>query len=106
WNYLAVQAQGPVEFFHDADRLLEAVTRLTSIHEGRRSMPWAVDDAPADFVASQLRGIVGFRMVITQLTGKRKMSQSRTAADRDGVRKALAASQRPEDQLVSTLIPE
>jgi transcriptional regulator len=106
WNYLAVHAQGPVEFFHHADRLLELVTRLTNIHEGRRSMPWAVDDAPADFVASQLRGIVGIRMVITQLTGKRKMSQNRNAADRAGVRKALATSERPEDQLVSTLIPE
>jgi transcriptional regulator len=106
WNYVAVQAQGPVEFFHDADRLLDVVTRLTNIHKGQRSTPWAVDDAPADFVASQLRGIVGVRMVITQLTGKRKMSQNRNAADRAGVRKGLATSESAEDQLVSTLIPD
>ena len=65
-----------------------------------------MDDAPADFVASQLRGIVGVRMVITQLTGKRKMSQNRNAADRAGVRKGLATSESAEDQLVSTLIPD
>ena len=106
WNYVAVQAQGPIEFFHDADRLLEAVTRLTNIHEGRRATPWAVDDAPADFIASQLRGIVGFRMVITRLTGKRKMSQNRNEADRKGAREGLAMSERAEDRLVSTLIPD
>lgn len=105
WNYLAVEAKGPVEFFHDADRLLDAVKRLTSIHEAPRPAPWAVTDAPADFIAAQLRGIVGVRMVITQLTGKRKMSQNRNEADREGVRQGLSASERAEDRLVSTLVP-
>jgi len=106
WNYLAVEARGPVEFFHDADRLLALVTRLTGLHEGRRPAPWAVADAPADFIASQLRGIVGIRMVLTQLTGKRKMSQNRNEADRRGVRSGLAASEQAEDRLVSTLVPD
>lgn len=30
WNYVAVHAYGPAEFFEDADRLLDAVTRLTN----------------------------------------------------------------------------
>lgn len=106
WNYVAVEARGPVEFFHEADRLLEAVTRLTNIHEGTRSTPWAVGDAPPDFVAAQLRGIVGIRMVIAGLTGKRKLSQNRNEADRRGVREGLAASERAGDRLVSTLMPE
>lgn len=106
WNYVAVEARGPIEFFHEADRLLEAVTRLTNIHEGRRATPWAVDDAPAEFIASQLRAIVGVRMVITQLTGKRKMSQNRNEADRKGVREGLATSERAEDRLVATLVPD
>src|SRR5271163_760388 len=64
WNYTAVHAYGAVEFFEDADRLLEIVTRLTSLHEGPRADPWAVTDAPADFIKSQLRAIVGLRMPI------------------------------------------
>ena len=105
WNYMAVEAKGVVEFFHDADRLLEAVTRLTDLHEGARAAPWAVSDAPIDFIASQLRGIVGIRMTVTQLTGKRKMSQNRTEADRAGVRKGLSESDAPGDRIVSTLVP-
>ena len=62
WNYVAVHAYGPVEFFEDADRLLEVVTRLTGLHEGSRADPWAVSDAPEPFIRSQLRGIVGLRL--------------------------------------------
>ena len=39
WNYVAVHAHGPVEFFHDAGRLLEAVTRLTNLHERSQATP-------------------------------------------------------------------
>ncbi|TGV55699.1 FMN-binding negative transcriptional regulator [bacterium M00.F.Ca.ET.141.01.1.1] len=106
WNYAAVHAYGPVEFFDDADRLLEVVTRLTNLHEGARDAPrWAVSDAPPDFIQSQLRGIVGLRMPVVRLEGKRKMSQNRNAADRAGVAAGLAASERPSDREVSALIP-
>ncbi|TGT61356.1 FMN-binding negative transcriptional regulator [Mesorhizobium sp. M00.F.Ca.ET.170.01.1.1] len=105
WNYVAVHAYGPIEFFEDVDRLLDIVTRLTDLHEGGRASPWAVSDAPADFIQSQLRGIVGLRMPITRLEGKRKMSQNRNAADRAGVLAGLAASERPSDREVAPLIP-
>ncbi|MDG4889551.1 MULTISPECIES: FMN-binding negative transcriptional regulator [unclassified Mesorhizobium] len=105
WNYLAVHAYGPIEFFEDADRLLEIVTRLTNLHEGGRPSPWSVSDAPPDFIQAQLKGIVGLRMPITRLQGKRKMSQNRNAADRAGVATGLAASDRPSDRDVAQLIP-
>lgn len=105
WNYVAVHAYGPVEFFEDADRLLEVVTRLTNLHERPRAEPWAVTDAPEPFIRSQLRGIVGLRMPITRLEGKRKMSQNRSAGDRMGVAQGLAESERPMDRHVASLIP-
>jgi transcriptional regulator len=104
WNYIAVHAYGPVEFFEEPERLLEAVTRLTSKHEGVRAKPWAVADAPADFIASQLRGIVGVRIPVTRFEGKRKMSQNRPEADRVGVAAGLAASESPQDREVAPLI--
>ncbi|PHK94863.1 transcriptional regulator [Pseudoroseomonas rhizosphaerae] len=105
WNYVAVHAYGPVEFFEDADRLLEVVTRLTDLHERPRAKPWAVADAPEGFIRAQLRGIVGLRLPIARLEGKRKMSQNRAAADRAGVAAGLAASDRASDRAVAALIP-
>jgi transcriptional regulator len=104
WNYIAVHACGPVEFFEDADRLLDVVTRLTDLHEASRAGPWAVRDAPEAFIRAQLRGIVGLRMPIMRLEGKRKMSQNRSAEDRAGVAAGLAASDRPTDRKVADLI--
>jgi transcriptional regulator len=104
WNYISVHAYGPVEFFQEAERLLEVVTRLTSIHEKSRETSWAVSDAPADFIGSQLRAIVGVRIPVTRFEGKRKMSQNRPEADRIGVAAGLAASEKPRDREVAPLI--
>lgn len=105
WNYVAVHAYGAIEFFEDVDRLLEVVTRLTNQHEQSQAKPWAVTDAPDAFIRAQLRGIVGLRLPITRLEGKRKMSQNRSAKDRAGVVAGLAASQRASDRDVATMIP-
>jgi hypothetical protein len=95
WNYIAVHAYGPVEFFQKPERLLEVVTRLTNIHEKSRAKLWAVVDAPADFIASQLRGIVGVRIPVTRFEGKRKMSQNRPVADRSRGRATGETLDRP-----------
>jgi transcriptional regulator len=105
WNYVTVHAYGPVEFFEDETRLLEVVTRLTNHYEQPRAKPWTVDEAPEPFVKGQLRGIVGLRMPITRLEGKRKMSQNRNAEDRAGVSEGLSQSPDPRERQVAPLIP-
>lgn len=105
WNYIAVQAFGPLEVFDDPARLLALVTRLTDRHEAGRPTPWSVGDAPPDFIQAQLRGIVGLRLPIRRLEGKRKLSQNRNAADRAGVAAGLAASPNDNDRAVAPLIP-
>jgi transcriptional regulator len=105
WNYVAVHAYGPIEFFDDADRLLAVVTRLTNLYEQSRPVPWAVTDAPTDFIQTMLRGIVGIRMPITRIDGKRKLSQNRSAEDRQAVAAGLAASEHPADRATAALVP-
>lgn len=97
WNYQAVHARGRVEVFDQRERLLELVGRLSAHHEQGRARPWAVSDAPAAYIDSMLRAIVGFALPIERLEGKRKLSQNRDAADFAGVREGLAQSARPEE---------
>lgn len=96
WNYIAVHAYGPLILFDDAERLLQVVTRLTEREEAHRPTPWAVGDAPDDFVAGMLKAIVGFAMPIARLEGKWKMSQNRPAQDVAGVITGLAADGRQD----------
>ena len=91
WNYVTIHAYGPVEFFDDTERLRAIVTRLTERQEAARAEPWAVSDAPADFIDGMLKGIVGFALPIARLEGKWKMSQNRPAQDRAGVITGLEA---------------
>lgn len=87
WNYAVVQARGRVRVIEDRQWLLAQVSRLTAHHEaGVGTGPaWQVTDAPAGFIESQLKGIVGIEIAVSELSGKLKVSQNRPAADRAGV---------------------
>ena len=85
WNYVMVQARGTLRVLDDAPWLHALVTRLTDRHEAARAVPWAVSDAPADYIETMLGAIVGIEITLTALTGKWKVTQNRHAADRDGV---------------------
>ena len=90
WNYVAVHARGRIEWCHDAAWLRRFVEALTTQHEAAEESPWHVTDAPEDYVQRMLGAIVGFEISIGELSGKWKLSQNRTPADRTGAVKALA----------------
>ena len=98
WNYEAVHAAGTVEVIEAPEELLNLVTRLTEHSERGQSRPWQVREAPVDFIYGQLRGIVGIALRVESLVGKRKLSQNRGPADRDGAIAGLAESADPRDQ--------
>jgi len=104
WNYTAVHAHGQAETFSDPQRLHGLVRALTTRHEAGQAVPWAVEDAPADYIDGMLKAIVGFSIAITRLQGKRKLSQNRSAADIAGVQAGLAASSDPQDQQLAHLM--
>jgi transcriptional regulator len=102
WNYVTVHARGTIRWIQDADWLKSHVTALTAMHENKRVEPWAVSDAPASYIDSLVRGIVGFELTIESLEGKAKLSQNREQRDRDGVRDGLAREGRDD---LAQLIP-
>ncbi|MFJ3483962.1 FMN-binding negative transcriptional regulator [Pseudomonas sp. NPDC090202] len=104
WNYLAVHVYGHAEVFTDAERLLAVVSGLTDKHEAARAEPWAVSDAPSDYIDAMLRAIVGFAIPIERIEGKRKLNQNRSAEDIAGVARGLAASQDQTDQQIARLM--
>ncbi|MGE8391385.1 FMN-binding negative transcriptional regulator [Pseudomonas sp. BIGb0427] len=104
WNYVAVHAWGKAVVFHDAERLLEIVRRLSDHHEQRQAKPWSVDEAPADYMAGMLKAIVGFALPIERLQGTRKLSQNRSAIDIEGVRTGLANNNDPLDNQLAALM--
>ena len=89
WNYITVHARGTIAWIQDGDWLRAHVGALSATHEAGRENPWAITDAPASYIDSMLRAIVGFELSIAKLEGKWKLTQNRDAADRAGVREGL-----------------
>jgi transcriptional regulator len=90
WNYEAVHAYGKLEILIEPQDILKIVTQLTERYEQKREKPWTVTDAPEDYIASQLKGIVGVILHISRIEGKRKLTQNRSKADREGAIQGLA----------------
>ena len=89
WNYVIVHARGVPELLEHGPQSRVAIDALTDSMEEPRPDPWSVSDAPEPFTESMMRGIVAFRMVVTDLVGKAKLSQNRSNADLDGAIKGL-----------------
>ena len=96
WNFVTVHAWGAPRVIDDAAWLRRQVEDLTDAHEARQPAPWQVDDAPADYLAMMLKGIVGIEIPIARIEGKWKMSQNRSDADRAGIRAGLRAQGRDD----------
>jgi transcriptional regulator len=87
WNYMAVHAHGPLRAMEDPAWILAMLERLTARHEAPRAAPWAVADAPRDFLDKLLQAIVGIEIPVQRMQGTWKLSQNRSERDR----KAIAA---------------
>ena len=85
WNYVAAHVTGAVEAFNDAEALRRQIGLLTDMMEKSAAIPWAVSDAPDDYVARMINGITGLRLSVDSIEGVAKLSQNRPEADRRAV---------------------
>ncbi len=93
WNFAMVQIRGKPQVFDDATWVRAQIDEMTNNLESKREHPWKVSDAPEDFIAAQLKAIVGIEVPILSIEGKWKVSQNRQPADRQGVIDGLRTEQ-------------
>lgn len=90
WNYVAAEVRGRIIVHDEPEWLLRQVRLVTEQFEATRSPQWTLDDAPSEYVAQQVRAIVGIEIEVRAIEGKAKLSQNRRAIDHDAVRDNLA----------------
>ncbi|MFA7292676.1 MAG: FMN-binding negative transcriptional regulator [Rhodocyclaceae bacterium] len=91
WNYVTVHARGPLRVIHDADWLRTQVETMTQEQEAKFAEPWAVSDAPADYIEKMLAAVVGIELKVISLEGKWKVSQNQPEENRTGAAQGLSA---------------
>jgi transcriptional regulator len=105
WNYVAVHAYGTFHLVADRDGLLGILRRSVQTYESPRPEPWAFDES-APHVEAMLRSIVGFRIELTRLEGKWKLSQNHPEGRRRKVIRALEARPDEDSQAIARLMSE
>ena len=95
WNYVVLQVMGELVVHDDAQWVDDVVRRLTDRHEQYRPEPWSIDDAPQDYLAGQLRAIVGVEIHIGRIDASVKMSQNKSVDDVTGVANGFTADGNP-----------
>lgn len=91
WDYIIVQAHGVPTVHDDSGWLRDQVGTLTDEHEGHRADRWQVSDAPPDYLAAQLKGIVGVEIAVSRIEGKWKLNQNHPVENRLGLAEGLEA---------------
>jgi transcriptional regulator len=105
WNYVAVHAYGTFRLVEDRDGLLEILRRSVLAYEGPRPVPWTFDESEPH-VEGLLGAIVGFRIEITHLEGKWKLSQSHPEERRRKLIRAQAARTDDDSQAIAGMMEE
>ncbi|MGC1463364.1 MAG: FMN-binding negative transcriptional regulator [Terracidiphilus sp.] len=89
WNYIAIHAYGVLSLIEDELSKDTLLAGLIDAHEPAYAEKWRA--MPEGFRRTMLAGIVGFRIQISRIEGKFKLSQNRPESDRLNVQAAHAA---------------
>ncbi|PKQ27599.1 MAG: transcriptional regulator [Candidatus Anoxymicrobium japonicum] len=104
WNYAVVHAYGYLRVVDNASWLRAQLDALTDDNEAPLREPWAVSDAPPEYIEKMMAAIVGVEIVITKLLGKWKVSQNQPTQNHASLISALKANGLPESEAMAVLV--
>jgi len=98
WNYVTVHAYGRPQAIDDTAGALDVLAKLAAVYEGTTPQSWGLGRLPPGNAEAQTRGIVAFRLPLSRIETKLKLSQNRDLEDRQRVIAKLAADDRQDAQ--------
>jgi hypothetical protein len=76
WNYLAVHVYGTIHII-EGDELKEELSKIVNKYEAVMPDPVSVERMTESFVQGEMKGIVGFKIAISEIQAAQKLSQNR-----------------------------
>lgn len=101
WNYLAVHISGKIRLI-EGEELMNHLKSLTDIYEEGRPNRVRVETMNENYVAGQLRALVGFEIKIEKVKASAKLSQNRDDENYHHIVQKLEESQFPLDKEVAS----
>jgi transcriptional regulator len=97
WNYISVQAYGNASIIEGKNESLEVLELMIRTFEESYKAQW--DSLPADYKERMLNGIVPFKISVTNLQGKKKISQNRSAIEQERLIMAFSKGNGNEQEI-------
>ncbi|MCF6138247.1 FMN-binding negative transcriptional regulator [Pseudalkalibacillus berkeleyi] len=103
WNYVTVHVYGSIELIHDHEEVLESMNKLVSKYEAPSS-PYQLENIDPKYLTGMSKGVQGFRMKITKMEGKAKLSQNHSENRQQLVVEQLEKQKQTDEQKIAALM--
>jgi transcriptional regulator len=105
WNYVAVHATGTFRLVDEPAAVAGILSAMVATYEAGMPRPWQLDSG-TEYFRKMVGAIVAFRVEVTRLEGKWKLSQNQPPERREKVAAALEHSANPDARAVARLMRE
>jgi transcriptional regulator len=98
WNYISVHAYGQGKLITEMTKVFEVLERTIENYEVSYKDQW--NNLPGDYKLALTKGIVAFDIEVTDLQGKKKLSQNKNENERQKIINALSKSEDINEKLI------
>lgn len=99
WNYISVHAYGEGKLINEIERVIQILESTIDFYDTSYQQQW--NRLPHDYKLGLINGIVAFEIRITNLQGKKKLSQNKTKNERANIINALSQSDDTAEKLIA-----
>ncbi|MDQ2752852.1 MAG: FMN-binding negative transcriptional regulator, partial [Bacteroidota bacterium] len=99
WNYISVHAYGKARLITETQRVIQILESTIDNYETSYQQQW--NSLPGDYKLGLLHGIVAFEIWVTDLQGKKKLSQNKTGNEQENIINALSQSDDTNEKLIA-----
>src|SRR4051812_9022014 len=99
WNYIAVHAYGQATLITERNKVLNILENTIENYDNSYRQQW--DNLPGDYKSGMIKGIVAFEIVVTDIQGKKKLSQNKTVNEQARIINTLSGSKYSNERMIA-----
>jgi transcriptional regulator len=103
WNYVSIHLYGKMEIVEDRKEIFNSLNDLVNKYE-RPDSPYNIKDVESSFIEGMSKGIVAFRIKITKIEAKAKLSQNHPVERQELIIKHLENTSQQDNIQVASLM--
>lgn len=103
WNYVSIHLYGKLEIVEDQNVILNSLHDMVNKYE-RPGSPYHLNEVDPRYIEGMSKGIVAFRIKITKIEAKAKLSQNHPVERQELVIKHLENTTDPDNLQVASLM--